>query len=400
MVEEMHLLKAVAWKKVSKLLKKPSIRDVARLASCSTATVSLAMRDSDKVLPATRQRVLEAAAQLNYRPNLTASRLSSKRSYVVGIILLPLQHDEGLQMLYGITEELQAKGFRSLIEFSGMSYEKEQLAVRRFIDEGVDGVLIHSAIVTQEPTHLLELQRLKIPFVLMDLRVQGIDGSYVGMQNDNGACRAVQHLIDSGHRRIACVGNLFRRDTESKRLDGYRRALSQNGLVADPDLLIEGVCISLADYVLTGKNKEARQKSVEVQVREGLQDTAGPFRQALERVLGLADPPTAFFAMDSGALLSLLVGLKQLGVAVPDGASIAAFEGIPYLSPLGIEVATLLTPAYQIGAQASRLLIEHIETGGQRPAVSIEIDPEFLPGDSVKPPRRVDAAGAGDLPGS
>ena len=102
-----------------------SIKDVARLAGCSTGTVSLALRNSERISPATRERVLEAAAQLNYRPNLAASRLSAKRSQIVGIILLPLLQDQGLQMLYGITEQLQARGFRSLIEFTGMSFERE-----------------------------------------------------------------------------------------------------------------------------------------------------------------------------------------------------------------------------------------------------------------------------------
>ena len=99
-------------------MKRVSIKDVAELAGYSIATVSLALRDSDKIAPATKEKIFDAATQLDYRPNLTASRLSSKRSKVVGIVLLPLVNDLGVQMLLGITEQLKAKGFTYLIEFT------------------------------------------------------------------------------------------------------------------------------------------------------------------------------------------------------------------------------------------------------------------------------------------
>ena len=368
-------------------MNRASIKDVARLAGCSTGTVSLALRHSERIKAATRERVLKAAAQLNYRPNLSASRLSSKRSQIVGIILLPLLQDEGLQMLYGITEQLQARKFRSLIEFTGMSFEREVAAARRLIEEGVDGVLVNSAVIAQEPTHLIELQQHGIPVVLMDLLAPGVDCSYGGIRNESGAFEIVRHPIDVGHRRIACVGRLFTRDTKKSRRAGYFRALTESGLAIDEDLVLDGVCVSLSAYILDGDNtSDWQQRPIEAQVQSALDDTEEKFLKVLTHVLALDDPPTAFFTVDSGALLSLLAGLTKLGVRVPEDVSVVTFEGIPYLPSLGVRVSTVAIPAYQIGYGASRLLIEQIEGVAPDEMRSIQIEPEILYGNSVAPP--------------
>jgi len=121
-------------------------------------------------------------------------------------------------------------------------------------------------------------------------------------------------------------------------------------------------------------------------VQSALDDTEEKFLKVLTHVLALDDPPTAFFTVDSGALLSLLAGLTKLGVRVPEDVSVVTFEGIPYLPSLGVRVSTVAIPAYQIGYEASRLLIEQIEGVAPDEMRSIQIEPEILYGNTVAPP--------------
>ena len=347
------------------MAKRVSIRDVARLAACSTATVSLALKDTGRIGAETTERVLKAATQLGYRPNLAASRLSSKRSRTVGIVLLPILHDAGLQMLYGISEQLQSQGLTSVIEFTGMSYDREVTAVRRMVDEGAEGVLINSAVISEDPAHIRELTDHDIPFVLIDLAIEGIDACYVGQQNETGAFEITQHLIDAGHRRIACVGKHFRRQTKRGRRAGYMKALEKAGLVQD-QVLIDSLCVSLSDYVLTSDNETLKKSPVDVQVQLALEETGDAFVKALREILDVPRPPSAFFTVDTGALLSLLAGLTSLGLRVPEDLSVVSFETIPFLSCMGLQVTSVAVSGYQMGFEAARLLIDQIEAGEPR----------------------------------
>lgn len=363
-------------------MKKASIKDVARVAGYSIATVSLALRDSDKITAETKKKILDAAEQLDYRPNLTASRLSSKRSKVVGIVLLPLVNDLGVQMLLGITEQLKAKGFTYLIEFTGSNYENEVLAVKRFIDERVDGVLLNSAVIDEEPSHIVELQRHRIPLVQMDIRVPGIESSFVGISNENGACKAVQFLIDAGHRRIACLGKHLQRDTKRARLGGYYRALCERNIPIDPNLVVEDAAVSLTDHFFTETH---RRLYIEQQLTYAYKTQGGRILEVLNQLLQLDDPPTAFFAVDNGMLTGLLWGLNQLGVKIPEDISVASFDGIPFLSTLGLQVTTMMVPAFEIGYEATRLLLDQMEGNSEDGIQQIRIEPELLEGNTVAP---------------
>jgi DNA-binding LacI/PurR family transcriptional regulator len=363
-------------------VKKTSIKDVARVAGYSIATVSLALRDSDKIAAATKRKILAAAEQLDYRPNLTASRLSSKRSKVVGIVLLPLVNDLGVQMLLGITEQLKAKGFTYLIEFTGSNYENEVMAVKRFIDERVDGVLLNSAVIDEPPSHLVELQRHKIPLVQMDIRVPGIESSFVGINNESGACKAVQFLIDAGHRRIACLGKHLLRDTKRARLEGYYRALSKRNIPIDPDLVVEDAAVSLTDHFFTETH---RRLYIEQQLTYAYKTQGDRILEVLNQLFQLDDPPTAFFAVDNGMLTGLLWGLNQLGVKIPEDISVASFDGIPFLSTLGLQVTTMMVPAFEIGYEATRLLLDQMKGNADDEIQQIRIEPELLEGNTVAP---------------
>ena len=264
------------------------------------------------------------------------------------------------------------------------------MAVKRFVDEGVDGVLVNSAVIDEEPTHLMELQRHGIPLVQMDIQIPGIASGFVGINNEGGACRAVKHLIDAGHRRIACLGKHFQRDTKRTRLQGYYRALSERGIASEADLVVEDPVISLTDHFFTETH---RRLYIEQQLTHAYKNQGDRILEILQRLFKLEDPPTAFFSIDNGILTGLLWGLHQLGLKVPEDISVTSFDGIPFLSTLGLQVTTVIVPAFEIGYEATRLLLNQMESGAADEIQRIRIEPELLMGNTVAPPAALQTTG-------
>ncbi|MDP6983365.1 MAG: substrate-binding domain-containing protein [Candidatus Latescibacteria bacterium] len=289
-----------------------------------------------------------------------------QKTQTVGIVLLPLDRDLGLQMLSGINQQLQSNGLTSIIDFSRMDYTREVEAVRRMSDEGVGGILINSARIAQEPTHLHELDEQGMPYVLIDLAVEGIGGCYVGQKNRLAATRLTRLLIEAGHRRLACVGQLFQRRTKSDRLAGFQDAVAESAGATEK-------VINLSDL----SSGDEQRSEVD----------AGQMLDTLREFLRPDDAPTAFFAMDTRCLHWLMTGLTALGLRVPDDISVVSFDAIDDLRCLGLQITTNVVPGYQMGLEAARMLVEQI--GGRQLSereTVLEFEPEIVLGNSVGPP--------------
>ena len=205
---------------------KPTMDDVARRAGVSRALVSLVMRNSDKVSDRSRRAVLDAAAELGYRPNLSARHLASKQTRTLGLVINDLHNPYFAGVVDGVKAGADARGYRLLLNSAFLDDADEKSALETFVDFNVDGVILTGARVGE--TTIEDVARA-IPVVVASrpMRSQLVDT----INNDDGlgARLVVEHLVALGHRQIAHVDGGSGAGAEQRRL-GYRTAMEGFGL--------------------------------------------------------------------------------------------------------------------------------------------------------------------------
>lgn len=288
-------------------MKKVSIRDVAREAGVSVATVSYVLNDHPKesISPETTARVLKAVEKLDYVPNLNARSLSSRRTHLIGVIIP--QTEPGREFMFSnpfygdllsaIEYTARQNGYHILL--SGTNSDQSYISIAR--NRGVDGIIV----VGIYPRHSLdELRQMDVPIVLIDSYVTDPRFHTIGINDKEGGRLATEHLLSLGHRRIAFVsGSIQEYGVNSKRYEGYVQALAAAGLQAEEELLFTGS----VDYdygVAAAEEMRAR----------GAGETA------------------AFVTADVLGM-GLVKGLSQAGRRVPEDLSLVSFDDV-YLARL------------------------------------------------------------------
>ncbi len=280
-----------------------TIRDVAREAGVSIATVSRVFNDSSLVSERTGRLVREAAARLNYWPNGAARSLITNRTHALGV-LLPDMHGEFFsEVIRGVDLAARRHGFHVLVSSSHADSEALAEALRSMSGR-IDGVIVMAPDV-DAPSAIRGFSQ-HCPVVLVNPGQPVEDCDTIAVDNLAGAREMVGHLLALGHRRIAIVrgpaGNL---DGE-QRLQGYRQALREAGLEPDPRLELRG-------------------------------DFTEPSGWEAGLELARLEPrPTAVFVANDPMAIGVLAGLAEAGVAVPAGMAVAGFDDIAiahYTSP-------------------------------------------------------------------
>ena len=304
-----------------------TIRDVAKQANVSVATVSRVLNDSPAVRPATRENVLHAIRELEYTPNLTARRLSLGRSLSIGIFLPFLTLPSFIERLRGVQLVLANSEYEMLLLSAELPEHVdgyiESLLLRR-----VDGAIIMSVRPTDQ--HVQQFRQNDTPLVLIDAEHPQLDSV---MGNDlEGGLRATNHLIELGHRRIAFLSdyldNPFNFVAMKWRFDGYQQALSGAGIAFR------------ADYHRQGK----------LGGREAYQEAAS--------LLRLSDRPTAIFAASDTHAVGVLKAAHELGIKVPEELSVVGYDDIRDAEYL--HLTTVRQHLFESGVEGANLLLSRL----------------------------------------
>ncbi|MDT4891224.1 MAG: LacI family transcriptional regulator, repressor for deo operon, udp, cdd, tsx, nupC, and nupG [Pseudonocardiales bacterium] len=294
-----------------------SIEDVARNAGVSIATVSRALRDLPDVAPATRERVLAAAAELNYVASPFAARLASGRTATVGVVVPFVNRWFFAEVIDTVETALRRAGFDLLLYNLG-----DEDGRNRFFDvmpmrKRVDAVLVVSLVLSDDEFEALAA--LGTPVGLLGLERSGFHSSQI---DDVAAARmAVEHLLSLGRRRIALIGG----DTDDPmrftpplhRRDGYRDALRAAGVEPDPALEVLGY------FTVDGGSAATR------------------------RLLELAEPPTGLFAESDEMAYGALRTIRRAGLRVPEDIAVMGFD-----DQVNAEVMDLSTVRQPVAEQA------------------------------------------------
>ena len=300
--------------------------DVARLADVSVITVSRVLREPNRVAESTRTRVLEAVKTIGYVPNLVASSLKSRRSGIVAAIIPSVAHSIVSEVIRGMNSVLKTEGLHLLLGDSGFSPQEEEELVAAFLARRPDAIYLTGTTHTRNTHQMLDAAR--IPVVEAgNLADSPIDMS-VGYSNREAA-RAMTHtLIGRGRRRIGYVGQIGRDvvDRVQDRYNGYRDALSQNGIAFSPQLMAE----------------------VELSYRGG----AAGMTALIENGCDV----DAVFCTSDVIAVGVLFECQRRGMAVPERIAITGMDDQEIASQCVPAISTVKIPRYEMGRRAAEMI--------------------------------------------
>lgn len=313
-------------------MKRPTQADVARIAGVSRATVSYVLNDQTDqripISPETRQRVMEAIAQLGYEVDARAQSLRSGETKTIGVLVPIYENPFFWQILLGITSEAESCGYNVLLSHSVMTPEQQTQSIRELAEQRVDGLILMMSFKEFSEAVINQLRKSSRPIVEMTARDSEFD--FVHQGYGEGMHTLMAHLLELGHQRIGFVFGVSVESQGSDRLTAYREALQNAGLPYDESLVL--------------------------QCGERMEDG---HRAALD-LLSRPDRPTALIAINDLLGIAAIRAAADLGLRIPDDVSIAGFDDIPFTSYSVPRLTTVAGNPKQGGHDAVRLLLKRL----------------------------------------
>ena len=335
----------------------PTIKDVARYVGVSTATVSHVINNTRFVSEELRQKVLHAIQELNYHPNAIARSLVSKRTNTIGIIVSEIMNPFYTAVVRGVEDVTYRNGYNVILCNTDEDTEKERLYVKVLMEKRLDGLILASAF--QEEAHPLLSQLMSIPLVSIVRKIKDHTTDAVVGDNAGGAYKAVQHLIESGHRRIGIISGPSGLSSGLERLQGSLKALSDYDVRADSSLIKFGDFKRESGYHLT---KEIFQGN---------------------------DPPTALFVTNNQMTLGALMALGEMKKRMPGEISLISFDDPGWYSFLDPPMTTVEHSPYLMGKTAGEMLLQRIKKKRKKPKTIVIPSNLVVRGSTGPPPRRI-----------
>ncbi|USE38208.1 LacI family DNA-binding transcriptional regulator [Endozoicomonas sp. SCSIO W0465] len=301
-----------------------SIKDVAELAGVSRATVSRVLNETGQIREATRERVHKAMKKLNYRPNPLARSLATSSSNTVGLVVTSYRGSFFSELMAEVQEAMDQQEKFLLVSRGKRSRESEQLALQRLKDMRCDGLILHARNLYDE--ELIELAGEATPFIILDRQVEGLEDRCVAFEHAEAGKLAVNHLIEHGHRKIACLAGPRERLTAQLRFRGYEQALREHHIELDEALVAE------ADY-----------------------DRAGGYR-AMAEILAKHPDITAVYSCSEEMCVGAFDLFRERKITVPGDISMVSFDSVSICTMLTPAVTTVHFPIKEMAARASEAL--------------------------------------------
>ncbi|MCB0046642.1 MAG: LacI family DNA-binding transcriptional regulator [Caldilineaceae bacterium] len=319
-----------------------TIKDVAKHAGLSTATVTRVLQQRGYVAEETKDQVLAAIEETGYRVNTLARALRQQQTKTLGHLLHCISPNPFFaRVALGAEKEAHRYGYNVLLYNVEGDPAEERRGVETLLDRRVDGIIFTTAV---DPENVQLAVSNGVPVVQVE-RITHVETHAVLIDNYAGSSAAMEHLIELGHERIAYIGGdphyyqkrgepTSYRLIEEERLAGYVDVLNKYGLPVDKQLVALGEYYSMEDGGFAG---------------DGALYT--------EEFLGVANPPTAIFATCDILAAGALQTLYRHGLGVPDDMSVVGFDGTyaPFLTP---SLTTVQQPMLEIGGRAAQILIE------------------------------------------
>ena len=306
-----------------------TIKDVARLAGVSVSTISKYLNGGN-VLEANAEAIRKAIAELDYRVNPFARSLKTQRSKSIGILLPEITAPFFGSVVASLDKAFREHGYHCLISCYSSSHGLERENLQFLINNGVDGLIYAPEDISSEEFYELTAN-CSVPTVQIDRMIQGVNSDTVLSDNAEAAYTAVNHLIHRGHRRIATITGPKSVYSAKERLVGYLRALSDNNIFYDDQLVISAPYEFATGY------------------------------RALDTLLNQPDPPTAVFTTNHDFTIGLVTAARERGISIPDELDIFGFDCVQMCTMLRPPLPVIHQPEEEIGQLAAEYMIQRLE---------------------------------------
>jgi LacI family transcriptional regulator len=302
-----------------------TIREVAKLAGVSTATVSAVINQNKYVSPELQQRVKQAIDQLGYCPNLVARSLKLSETKTIGLVFTNITSPIWPPLVRTAQKVSQQRGYDTFLITTDEDVQRERTSVQSLLSKRVDGIVITPAF-TDNYRHI-QHAGASVPVVVLERRVPGMET--VITNNEQVSYQAVSHLISHGRQRIGLVTIPVLGSNVAERIAGYRRALRENGIY-NPTLIREADIIGESAFDL-----------------------------ALD-LLSSADVDAIFTTSQSTAMGAYRAA-RQLGRRIPDDLALFGYDDVPWMEVVDSPLSTICQPVEKIARLATELLIDCLE---------------------------------------
>jgi LacI family transcriptional regulator len=306
-----------------------TIKDLARELNISASTVSRALKDHPDISKETKRAVQELAQKLNYQPNAVALSLKQRRSNTIGVIIPEIVHYFFSSVISGIEDVAYEAGFNVIICQSNERYEREVANAKTLLSSRVDGVLVSISKHTTDYKHFKNFQNNEVPIVFYDRVVPDIIADQVIIDDFDAAYRATRHLIDSGRTRIAHLGGPMALLIGQNRKNGYLKALSEAGIPADENLILEA-------------------------------DSFEKARMAIMKLINQKIKFDGVFATNDLTAIGAMQTIQKKGYKIPDEIAIVGFSDGRFSGITDPTLTSVDQHGYEMGTLATQMLLKRI----------------------------------------
>lgn len=314
-----------------------TIYDIAEKLSLSTSTVSRALKNNPSISKKTIKKVKQAAADMDYTPNVFAASLRSNKTKTIGVIVSQINQPFVSALISGIEKRAQKSGYNIIIAQSNDSYKDEVNITQILYDSRVCGVICSLGMQTQDTSHFQKFIDKDIPLVFVDRTPKEFNTYRVIIDNYTAGYKATKHLIEQGCKRIAhFTGSQFRY-IYRERKRGYEDALKECNLPIDEELIVYFKSLNYEDGV-----------------------------KATNKLLDLKNPPDGIFSSNDTEAVGAIQTAKRRGLNVPNDLAVIGFNDDPIASIIDPGLSTITHPAAKMGEKSAEKIIDHLKSKSKK----------------------------------
>ncbi|MDR6227457.1 LacI family DNA-binding transcriptional regulator [Desmospora profundinema] len=330
-----------------------TIREVAKRAGVSIATVSRVLNGSKPVSDRLKQRILEAVEETGYRPNAVARSMIQKKTGLIGVIVPEIANPYFSGLVEGIEAVANEWSYYLMLAISEKNAQRELELLRIYQSRQMDGILWAAA--QMDPACRAEVEKMNIPCVVIGQRLEEVCIPSAVIDNRRASYETVKHLIQLGHQRIGMIhGPLWDVQSGKERFEGYRQALLEHGLPLRDEWTAEGLRFDVQDGV-----------------------------KGMESIWNQPERPTALFCACDRMAVGAMTYLKERGVSIPEELSVAGFDDEELASLVTPRLTTVRHSPYQMGYESARILTDILRRKRKSTSLTLTLDYQVVIRDST-----------------
>ncbi|MBM7622545.1 LacI family DNA-binding transcriptional regulator [Sporohalobacter salinus] len=328
-----------------------TIKDIAKKAGVSIATVSRVLNDKPDVSEDTKKEIQSIINELGYNPSGVARGLVLSQTYTIGLIIPDISNPFFPAVARGVEDEAKKSGYSVIFCNTDNNKKDEKEAIQLMKNKKVDGIILSLSIHNKQ--ELKSLKENGFPVVQIDRKIPDSALAAVTIDNVLSGYRAVEYLVKLGHKSLGHITGDLNTKTAQDRLKGFKQATKELEAVYKNEWILEGDYSKKAGY------------------------------EGMKTILKQDERPEAVFIANDLMALGAYEAVYNYGLEIPDDISIIGHDDIEVASIVKPELTTIVQPKYQLGVEAAKILIKQIENEDLADRKEIVLDPELVVRDST-----------------